>query len=306
MACQGRGWGWDDGLGQGSGQGLGAAHFQAPPRGVPTFTVSLSFFTRPPSLASAAWPRRAMRSSNPLNDAPEIVQIAEAARSDAATLQPGLAALQAEAPHLLQRILANQPAFLALINGGRATAVASEDRGAEALDARLNAAAVGQAPFDALWSIAKALRDSGMGQHTLYELFDRHQLARRDDDDETAYNALLDVMDFVVGYHSPGHAGQLYQRPLAAVGAARGSPSASAAAGAAWPHPASATEAQPPVLTGAPVPVVTEASLTPATAPATAPMTEAPAHSAEVDPALPRLDLTLTLTQPNPNPRPAA
>ena len=31
VACQGRGWGWVDGLGQGSGQGLGAAHLQAPP-----------------------------------------------------------------------------------------------------------------------------------------------------------------------------------------------------------------------------------------------------------------------------------
>ena len=58
---------------------------------------------------------------NPLSDATVLVQIAEAARKDPATLQPALVALQAEAPHLLLRVQANQAAFLALIQGEQRT-----------------------------------------------------------------------------------------------------------------------------------------------------------------------------------------
>ena len=44
-----------------------------------------------------------------------LVEIAEAARKDPATLQPALVALQAEAPDLLLRVQNNQAAFLALL-----------------------------------------------------------------------------------------------------------------------------------------------------------------------------------------------
>eukprot|EP00964_Phaeocystis_antarctica_P138345 scaffold103035_cov72-Phaeocystis_antarctica.AAC.1 len=60
-------------------------------------------------------------SENPLSDATVLVQIAEAARKDPATLQPALVALQSEAPHLLLRVQANQAAFLALIQGEQRT-----------------------------------------------------------------------------------------------------------------------------------------------------------------------------------------
>ena len=53
--------------------------------------------------------------ANPLSDSAVLVEIAEAARKDPATLQPALVALQAEAPDLLLRVQTNQAAFLALL-----------------------------------------------------------------------------------------------------------------------------------------------------------------------------------------------
>ena len=45
--------------------------------------------------------------ANPLSDSTVLVEIAEAARKDPATLQPALVALQAEAPDLLLRVQTN-------------------------------------------------------------------------------------------------------------------------------------------------------------------------------------------------------
>ena len=53
--------------------------------------------------------------ANPLSDSTVLVEIAEAARKDPATLQPALVALQAKAPDLLLRVQNNQAAFLALL-----------------------------------------------------------------------------------------------------------------------------------------------------------------------------------------------
>ena len=53
-----------------------------------------------------------------------LVEIAEAARKDPATLQPALVALQAEAPDLLLRVESNQAAFLALLQHTRPSATA--------------------------------------------------------------------------------------------------------------------------------------------------------------------------------------
>jgi len=65
-------------------------------------------------------------------------------------------------------------------------------------------------PFQFLLSVAKQLRDEGMHQHELSELFDTFRARQENEADETRINAILDTLDFIVGWCSPGNA--LYQR----------------------------------------------------------------------------------------------
>lgn len=67
---------------------------------------------------------------------------------------------------------------------------------------RMEAALGEPSPFNALHVLAKALRAEGMPQADMYRVFDEYRARHADDHDETRYNALLDVMDFICGYCS--------------------------------------------------------------------------------------------------------
>ncbi|GEP41920.1 hypothetical protein [Brevifollis gellanilyticus] len=56
------------------------------------------------------------------------------------------------------------------------------------------------APFQPLWDLAKKLRDEGMPQSVMNDLFAEFQSRHENDVDETRYNAVLDVLDYVVGW----------------------------------------------------------------------------------------------------------
>jgi hypothetical protein len=69
---------------------------------------------------------------------------------------------------------------------------------------RLEVALAADAPFDALLATATQLRDEGITQEELRALLDDLRADRESDADETRYNAVLDVLDFVVGWCPPG------------------------------------------------------------------------------------------------------
>lgn len=74
---------------------------------------------------------------------------------------------------------------------------------------RIEAAWSAPEPFQSLLSVAKQLRDEGMPQCELTELFDTFRARHQEDDEETRLDAILDTLDFIVGWCSPGYA--LYQ-----------------------------------------------------------------------------------------------
>ena len=67
-------------------------------------------------------------------------------------------------------------------------------------------AALGEpTPFDALRTLAEALRAEGMSQQDMYRVFDEYRARHHHDVDETLYDAILDVMDFISGYCAPAN-----------------------------------------------------------------------------------------------------
>jgi hypothetical protein len=80
---------------------------------------------------------------------------------------------------------------------------------AEVNVARLEAALDSGVP-DAVHALAVELRDSGLAPSELYAVFDAVRARHRDDVDERKYDAVLDVMDLIVGWCAPGE--RLYRR----------------------------------------------------------------------------------------------
>jgi hypothetical protein len=60
-----------------------------------------------------------------------------------------------------------------------------------------------QNPAVAINRVAEHLRNKGMPQQALYELLDHYRALHEHDDDETTYNAILDVLDRVSGFCAP-------------------------------------------------------------------------------------------------------
>ena len=58
-------------------------------------------------------------------------------------------------------------------------------------------------PDQALLAVARELRNVGIAQRDLYRIFDAARERHAADIDETVYNAIVDTMDFIVGYCSP-------------------------------------------------------------------------------------------------------
>jgi hypothetical protein len=76
---------------------------------------------------------------------------------------------------------------------------------------RVEAALAAVPPKDGLPEVARELRDGGMSQAELVSLFDAARERHARDDDETGYNAILDTMDFIVGWCAPSQ--RLYPDP---------------------------------------------------------------------------------------------
>ena len=80
---------------------------------------------------------------------------------------------------------------------------------APSLSDRVEQALSASEPFPALLSVAEQFRDEGMAQHELSALFDSFRARHAADTDETRLDAILDTLDFIVGWCSP--AKSLYQ-----------------------------------------------------------------------------------------------
>eukprot|EP01043_Picozoa_sp_COSAG02_P039162 COSAG02_NODE_3072_length_7424_cov_3.895427_4_plen_233_part_00 len=97
---------------------------------------------------------------------------------------------------------------------GAATAALQGGRHDGALDHRIDVACGGPHPGEALYALARELRDEGLDQRVLYDLFDSHRAQRADDDEEQAFDGLCDTMDFICGWHSEGHPKTLFSDAL--------------------------------------------------------------------------------------------
>ncbi len=53
---------------------------------------------------------------------------------------------------------------------------------------------------ETLYELAEALKNEGISQKELYSLFDSFREKHATDTDGKEYNAILDTMDFIVGY----------------------------------------------------------------------------------------------------------
>jgi hypothetical protein len=103
-------------------------------------------------------------------------------------------------------------AALAAVHGGPP---GGSEQGASDLDGRVDAACAAPQPFEALYGLASALRDEGVEQRALYDLFESHRARRTDDADEQAFDGLCDVMDYICGWHAPSHEKALFEgKPL--------------------------------------------------------------------------------------------
>jgi hypothetical protein len=71
------------------------------------------------------------------------------------------------------------------------------------ISTRFDNALIEPSPSVALLTLAEALKSEGMSQQEMYRLFNEHRARHEHDKDETCYNAILDVMDFIVGWCSP-------------------------------------------------------------------------------------------------------
>ncbi|MGV3664073.1 MAG: hypothetical protein ACO1TE_28130 [Prosthecobacter sp.] len=58
--------------------------------------------------------------------------------------------------------------------------------------------------FAAAYELAEQLRDEGMSQQELYQLYDQFCERHHDDTDDTRLDAVLDTLDFITGWCHPG------------------------------------------------------------------------------------------------------
>ena len=73
----------------------------------------------------------------------------------------------------------------------------------ESVKARMGSALAEVSPVHALISFAESLKEEGMSQREMYQLFDEYRVKHHGDVDETKYNAILDTMDIICGWCSP-------------------------------------------------------------------------------------------------------
>jgi hypothetical protein len=66
----------------------------------------------------------------------------------------------------------------------------------------LTQATTSEKPFLALYTLAEKLRDEGFTQAELFALYDEYRTLG-EEGNETSYNAVLDVMDCIVGWCAP-------------------------------------------------------------------------------------------------------
>jgi hypothetical protein len=66
--------------------------------------------------------------------------------------------------------------------------------------ARFEAALAASEPVSALHDLSRTLKDEGMSQKTMLDLFTECQLQHRDDTDEQLYDAIYDTMDYISGW----------------------------------------------------------------------------------------------------------
>lgn len=78
--------------------------------------------------------------------------------------------------------------------------------------ARLEVALRQAEPEGATYELARTMRDQGMSQLEMYRLFDEYRAIHESDADGTLYNAVLDTMDCIGGWCSPGF--RLYDTQL--------------------------------------------------------------------------------------------
>ena len=71
------------------------------------------------------------------------------------------------------------------------------------LDQRLETALRQAQPMEAAYRLAVSLKSEGLTQEQVHSVFDAARVRHEPDDDEK-YDAVLDVMDFIVGWCSPG------------------------------------------------------------------------------------------------------
>jgi hypothetical protein len=97
-----------------------------------------------------------------------------------------------------------------------AAIAALQGGGHDALDRRIDVACAAPHPGEALYALARELRDEGLEQRALYDIFDSHRARRAaaEDDDEKAFDGLCDTMDFICGWHSQGHPMTLFSDAL--------------------------------------------------------------------------------------------
>jgi hypothetical protein len=67
-------------------------------------------------------------------------------------------------------------------------------------------------PASAAYELARALRDEGMTQLAMHQMFDAFRAGHERDADETIYNAILDSMDCICGWSAASH--RLYDTDL--------------------------------------------------------------------------------------------
>ena len=102
----------------------------------------------------------------------------------------------------------------AMHSDGAATAALQGGRHDGELDHRIDVACGAPHPGEALYALARELRDEGLEQRVLYDLFDSHRAQRADDNEEQAFDGLCDTMDFICGWHSEGHPKTLFSDAL--------------------------------------------------------------------------------------------
>jgi hypothetical protein len=71
--------------------------------------------------------------------------------------------------------------------------------------ARLQIALQQPQPSLSALELARALRDEGMSQLALYQLFDEFRASHASDADEIIFDAVLDTLDFISGWCSPAY-----------------------------------------------------------------------------------------------------